>query len=58
MADKLMYISYDDHTQNNIFCILKLVVENTQLNKPNFTKVPKVVKPTNYYVIIELWGIV
>ena len=49
--DKLMYILYDD-AQNFPFCGLQLVVETFGystwwINQSNFTKVPKVIKPTN-----------
>ena len=47
MADKLLYIPFDD-TQIYPFCILKLVVETFEHStQPYQKKVPKVVKPTN-----------
>ena len=51
IADKLIYIPNDD-TQNYPFCRLKFVVETFEhsikiTNQSNFTKVPKVFKPTN-----------
>ena len=51
MADKLMYIP-NDNTQNCPFCNVKLVVETFEQatkysNQSKFTKVPKIVKPTN-----------
>ena len=51
MADNVMYIpNYD--TRNNPLFKLKLVVETFEhstkwTNESKFTKVPKVVKPTN-----------
>ena len=51
MDDRLMYIPSDD-TQNYPFCRIKLVVAMLEhpklwINQPKFTKVPKVVEPTN-----------
>ena len=51
MADKLMYIPYDD-TQTNPFCRFQLVIEtfghSTHYNNQyKINRGPKVVKPTN-----------
>ena len=48
MANKLMYISYDD-TQNQTFCRLQLVVDTklNESNNQNSMKIPKVVESTN-----------
>ena len=56
MADKLMYITNDD-TRNSFFFKLQLVVEMFGYrNNANFTKVPKVVKPTNKKTLLKTLG--
>ena len=51
MADKLMYIPYDE-TKNYPFCRLQLLVQTLDylsllINQSKFIKVLKAVKPTN-----------
>ena len=62
MADKLMDIP-NDNTQNYPFCRSKLAVKSemfrhsTKLtNQSKFTKVPKVVKPTNKKKLLYNFG--
>ena len=60
MADKLMFIPNDD-TQNYLFCRFKLVVETFEhsiflINQSKFTKVSKVVKPTNKKTLLSNLG--
>ena len=60
MADNLRYISNDD-TQNYSFYRLQSVVETKEhstywTNQSKFTKVPKVVEPTNKKTLLLNFG--